>query len=150
MAPPRNRTKLYPADATGRGTGEMFMAVSVNSVLSTPSGAPQRITRVVTTGALWTFRAIAASSTVNAPSAIAKATRSPTVRRNHGAPHTAQMPSSTPPASIKEVAERYGRLFAEVDRRWQERVIASLGQLGAGGLLVNWDLVAGLPDRDAE
>jgi hypothetical protein len=26
-----------------------------------------------------------------------------------------------PPASIVEVAERYGRLFAEVDRRWLER-----------------------------
>ena len=30
-----------------------------------------------------------------------------------------------PPTSIREVADRYGRLFAEVDRRWQEHQKAS-------------------------
>ncbi len=41
-----------------------------------------------------------------------------------------------PPASIREVAERYGKLFAEVDRQWQELRKASSPEV--------------LPDADAE
>ncbi len=41
-----------------------------------------------------------------------------------------------PPASIREVAERYGKLFAEVDRQWQELRKAASPET--------------LPDADAE
>jgi len=49
---------------------------------------------------------------------------------------------AAPPASIREVADRYGRLFAEVDRHWQEVCARAKAEGSAGP--------AGLPDADEE
>ncbi len=42
-------------------------------------------------------------------------------------PCVARAFTGKPPTSLKEVAERYGKLFEEVDKRWHERVQSDVG-----------------------
>ena len=54
-----------------------------------------------------------------------------------------------PPASLKEVAERYNKLFADVDKQWKESIAAgaSTNSTSSG---INAPSATSLPDADAE
>jgi hypothetical protein len=53
-----------------------------------------------------------------------------------------------PPASLKEVAARYSKLFADVDKQWKELAASTLTNNTVSG--TNAPPPAGLPDADAE
>ena len=73
----------------------MFIAVSVNRVLSTPNGMPHSTTHAEITVWLCTPTAITTRITVNSANARAKAFTGPSLVRSHGAPGR-PMPTSTP------------------------------------------------------
>jgi hypothetical protein len=54
-------------------------------------------------------------------------------------PLVAQAFAGEPPASMKDVAERYGKLLTNIDRRWQEDLTAA-----------NWPAATALPDAAQE
>ena len=66
--PPRKRTKLYEADATGRSTGATDMTAWVTSVLLSPIMAPATITAPMTTPGVSFQTAMTSRSTASSPS----------------------------------------------------------------------------------
>lgn len=99
------RTKLYPALATGRGASDTPSASSVYTVLFTPMRAPDRT--VQTTAVVWSpyprTSTSAASSTSEPPSTFSEPKR----RCSRGAAITEKTASSTPQAK-NTAPDRYG------------------------------------------